>query len=223
MLKEKDTKTKKIGYPKCLGILLLLTGLTVLILTFYPIISAYLKYYFNPEPQKEVRVETVEEKDDDTQEEEDEEIIFLNKDFGLYIPKIGTNTKVIKNVDPYKRDEYINVLYTGVAHAKGSSTPNRSGNVFLFAHSTVNFYERRKYNVYFYLLSELDKDDSIYVSYEGQIYTYKVLEVKKVNPTEVDYLGTYSDEDTLTLMTCWPLGMNYKRMIVIAVRDNNQQ
>ncbi|HCC67735.1 TPA: hypothetical protein DEP90_00790, partial [Patescibacteria group bacterium] len=34
---------------------------------------------------------------------------------------------------------------------------------------------------------------------------------------------TYSDEDTLTLMTCWPLGMNYKRMIVIAVRDNNQQ
>ena len=219
MSKEKNNK-KKVGYLKYIGILLLLSGLTVLTFTFSPIISAYLKYYFNPEPKKEVRVEIVEEKDEDMQEEEDEEIVFLNEDFGLYIPKIGANAKVIENVDPYDEDEYINALYSGVAHAKGSSTPNRNGNVFLFAHSAVNFYERRKYNVYFYLLGELKKDDPIYVSYEGDIYTYKVLETKKVNPTEVEYLGTYLDKDTLTIMTCWPAGMNVKRIIVTGVRNN---
>ena len=219
MSKEKNNK-KKVGYLKYIGILLLLSGLTVLTFTFSPIISAYLKYYFNPEPKKEVRVEIVEEKDEDMQEEEDEEIVFLNEDFGLYIPKIGANAKVIENIDPYDEDEYINALYSGVAHAKGSSTPNRNGNVFLFAHSAVNFYERRKYNVYFYLLGELKKDDPIYVSYEGDIYTYKVLETKKVNPTEVEYLGTYLDKDTLTIMTCWPAGMNVKRIIVTGVRNN---
>lgn len=220
MLKEEDTKKKKQGYLKYLGILLLLGGLTVVILTFYPIISAYFKYYFNPQPQKEVRVEIVEDEQITEEIDEDTEIVFLDKDFGLYIPKIGANAKVVKNVNPYDEDEYINALYSGVAHAKDSSTPDSSGNIFLFAHSAVNFYERRKYNVYFYLLTELEKDDLIYVSYEGDIYTYQVLETKKVNPTEVQYLGTYSNEDTLTLMTCWPAGMNVKRMIVTAVRDN---
>lgn len=221
-MSEKNSKENKIGYlKKYLGILLLLTGLTVLIFTFSPIIKAYLKYYFTPEPTKEVRLEQVKEEKEETQEQEDEEIVFLNNDFGLYIPKIGANAKVVEDVDPYDKDEYTNALYTGVAHAEGTSTPDRSGNVFLFAHSAVNFYERRKFNIYFYLLGELEKDDPIYVSYEGDIYTYKVLEVKKVDPTEVEYLGTYMDRDTVTIMTCWPAGTNYKRMIVTGVRDNS--
>jgi sortase A len=226
MAKEEreNKKENKVGYLKYLGILLLLGGLSVLIFTFYPILKAYFTYYFNPEPVKEIRVEVIDDTNQEIQEpskeEKDDDIVFLNNDFGLYIPKINANAKVIENVDPYDEDEYTNALYTGVAHAKGSSTPNVNGNVFLFAHSAVNFYERRKYNVYFYLLGELKKDDPIYVSYDGDIYNYKVLEIKKVNPTEVKYLGTYSDQDTLTLMTCWPAGMNVKRMIVTAVRDN---
>lgn len=217
MSKERDNKKEKVGYLKYIGILLLLSGLTVLMLTFYPIISAYLRYYFKPEPQKEVRIEAVE----NIQIYEEEEIVFLDNDFGLYIPNIGANAKVVKNVDPYNEDEYTNALYSGIAHAKGTSTPDKEGNVFLFAHSAVNFYEKRKYNIYFYLLGELKKDDPIYISYEGKIYTYKVLETKKVEPSEVKYLGTYSDTDTVTIMTCWPAGMNYKRIIVTAIRSNS--
>jgi sortase A len=217
-----EESNKKAGYLKYLGILLLLSGLLVLIWTFYPIISAYSKYKVTQPDTESIKVEVVEESKEITEDiDKDTEIVFVDSNYGLYIPKIGANAKVIENVDPYDEDEYINALYSGVAHAKGTSTPNRSGNVFLFAHSAVNFYERRKYNVYFYLLGELQKDDPIYVSYDGDIYTYKVLETKKVDPTEVQYLGTYSDRDTLTLMTCWPAGMNVKRIIVTAVRDNS--
>jgi sortase A len=219
-MSEESKKKNKVGYLRYLGILLLLSGLSVIIFTFSPIISAYIKYYFAPETPQQIKLQPVEENTEPQEEEKDDEIVFLNNEFGLYIPKIGANAKVVKNVDPYDEDEYTNALYTGVAHANVSSTPDRTGNVFLFAHSAVNFYERRKYNVYFYLLGELEKNDAIYVSYEGDIYNYKVLETKKVEPTEVKYLGTYLDRDTLTIMTCWPAGMNYKRMIVTAVRDN---
>ena len=217
MLKEKSRP--KGGYLKYIGILLLLLGLSILIFTYYPAIRAYIDYKLLP-PPKETAVQIVNEGEQITKEiNKNTEIVFVDNDFGLYIPKIKANAKVIKNVDPYNEDIYINALIYGVAHAKGTSTPNSNGNVFLFAHSAVNFYERRKYNVYFYLLRELEKDDEIYVSYEGEIYRYTVFENKIVEPSEIKYLGTYLEEDTLTLMTCWPMGVDSKRAIVIAKRE----
>ena len=218
MFKREESKSLQVGYLKYLGILLLLGGIAVLIATFFPIIKAYLKYYLSPQPEKEVKVEISKEEEITQEITKETEVVFIDQDFGLYIPKIGANSKVIRNVDPYKESEYNNALISGVAHAKGTALPNQQGNVFLFAHSAVNFYERRKYNVYFYLLDELEKEDEIYVSYQGQIYNYSVLEVKRVNSSEVEYLGKYLPQDTLTLMTCWPAGANIKRTIVTAVR-----
>jgi len=219
MSKEKDKKSKA-GYLKYLGILLLLFGLGILYYTFQPFITSYLDYKFSPKPQKERKVELIKgDQEITTDIKKDTEIVFVDNQFGLYIPKIQANAKVVKNIDPYDFDAYSNALISGVAHAKGSSVPSETGNVFLFAHSAVNFYERRKYNVYFYLLGELEKDDPILVSYQGEIYKYKVLEFKVVNPSEIQYLGTYMEQDTLTLMTCWPAGSNTKRAIVTAIRD----
>ena len=216
---EEKSKSK-VGYLKYLGILLLLVGITILFFTYQPLIRSYFDYKFSPKPIEEVKVEIIKEDEEITTEiVKDTEIVFVDNNFGLYIPKIQANAKVIKNVNPYDYDAYRNALVYGVVHAKGTALPNENGNVFLFAHSTVNFYERRKYNVYFYLLGELKKDDPIYVSYQGEIYNYKVLELRIVKPSEVQYLGEYMDQDTLTLMTCWPIGSNTKRAIVVAIRD----
>jgi len=216
---EEKSKSK-VGYLKYLGILLLLVGITILFFTYQPLIRSYFDYKFSPKPIEEVKVEIIKEDEEITTEiVKDTEIVFVDNNFGLYIPKIQANAKVIKNVNPYDYDAYRNALIYGVVHAKGTALPNENGNVFLFAHSTVNFYERRKYNVYFYLLGELKKDDPIYVSYQGTIYKYKVLEFKVVKPEEIQYLGTYMEQDTLTLMTCWPVGSNTKRAVVTAIRD----
>ncbi len=218
--KKEVFKKLKGGYIQYTGILLLVAGFVFLLITYFPLIKAYFNYWLSPAPQQ-AEVEIVEEENDITESSDikkDTDIVFVDKDFGLYIPKIKANAKIIKNVDPYIENEYINALKYGVAHASGSSFPNQSGNVFLFAHSAVNFYEQNKYNVYFYLLNKLEEGDDIYVSYDGVVYQYSVLETKIVNPEETKYLDEYLDEDTLTIMSCYPAGTNWKRIIVIAVR-----
>lgn len=219
MSEEKDKKGKA-GYLRVIGILLLLLGILIVVYTFQPLIFSYIDYKLTPEPEKEIEVELIKgDQEITTDIKKDTEVVFVDNQFGLYIPKIQANSKVVKNIDPYDFDAYSNALISGVAHAKGSAVPSESGNVFLFAHSAVNFYERRKYNVYFYLLGELEKDDPILVSYQGEIYKYKVLEFKVIKPEEIQYMGQYMQEDTLTLMTCWPAGSNTKRAIVTAIRD----
>lgn len=215
---EKKYKNKKPRYIKYLGYLFLIIGLTTLIWIFYPIITTYIDYIFFPS-NKEIPVEISNDVEITKNINKDTDIIFIDNQFGLYIPKIKANAKVISNVDPLNKREYTNALVDGVAHAKGTSLPNEKGNTFLFAHSSVNFYDNRNYNIYFYLLTELKKNDEIYISYENSIYKYKVLETKIVSKYETKYLDKYMEEDTLTLMTCWPAGMNVKRVIVTAIRD----
>jgi len=214
MSRNKRETNKKV----LVGVVLLLLGLTALLLTYWPVIKAKISQYRFSGPSTSNVV--ISENGDITKEikPETEEVI-LDSKFGLYIPKIKSNASVVADVNPYNEKEYVKALETGIAHAKGTVTPNKEGNVFLFAHSAVNFYERNKYHVYFYLLNELKKDDEIFVSYNGIIYKYRVKEVKIVNRDEVKYLSKYSDQDTLTLMTCYPAGTDWKRTIVIAYRD----
>lgn len=202
-----------------LGVLLLLAGVTVLLLTYWPILSAYISFYSSPEPST-TNIEIAKDDEEVTKKiTKTTEKVVVDADFGVYIPKIKSNSKVVKNINPYDEAEYTKALETGVAHAEGTVTPDLNGNVFLFAHSAVNFYERNKFHVYFYLLPELKTGDEIFVSYEKNIYKYKVANVKIVNKEEVKYLSDYDKQDTLTLMTCYPAGSDWKRSIVTAYRD----
>ena len=208
----------KINKRVIAGVLLLLLGLSALLLTYWPLIQAKISQsrFTGPATNNVV----ISEEEEITREiKPDTKEVILDSKFGLYITKIKSNSSVIANVSPYDEKEYTKALQTGIAHAKGTVTPDKQGNVFLFAHSAVNFYERNYYDVYFYLLNDLKKDDEVFVSYEGVIYKYRVDEVKIVNRDNVEYLGKYSDEDTLTLMTCYPAGTDWKRTIVIAYRD----
>lgn len=210
---QKHTKSIKIT-----GILLLLSGVVFLLLTYRPVIFAYIKYLFAEKdntPQVQI-AQTDEQVNTDITK--NTETVFVDKEFGIYIPKIQTNAKIVPDVDTTNKSEYLKALETGIAHAKGSTYPNQKGNVFLFAHSAVDFYNQGNYSVYFYLLGELKAGDSIYISYKDQIFEYTVLETKIVSKTDTQYMGKYLEEDTLTLMSCWPSGTNLKRIIVTAVR-----
>ncbi|MDD4937600.1 MAG: sortase [Candidatus Shapirobacteria bacterium] len=148
------------------------------------------------------------------------EIIPVDTNFSIVIPKINANTKVIDNVDPFNSHEYQIALTRGVAHAKGSSTPNSGGNTFIFAHSAGNWYQANQYNAVFYLLNKLIKDDEIIIYYQSQPYHYSVIETKLVNASEINYLIGNSPNQ-LTLMTCWPPGTTLKRLLVIATLKND--
>lgn len=144
-------------------------------------------------------------------------IIPNDENFGIVIPKINANSKVVKNVNPFNSSEYQVALTKGVAHAKGSAYPGQFGNVFLFSHSSVNFYEASKYNSVFYLLSKLNKGDDIYIFYNKTKLKYKIVGKKTVSPNDVSYLAANnSKKHTLTLMTCWPPGTTLNRLIIVA-------
>ena len=150
----------------------------------------------------------------------------ISKDFGLVIPKIGVNVPVVDNVDGSNEKEYLWKLTEGVGHFKALKTPemevdgaypDQGGNIFIFGHSQIPGGDMSRYQGVFNQLSDLQKGDKVVVYYQGEKFEYRVVEGKVVEKTALEYLK-HTDEETLTLMTCWPLGFENKRYIVRAKR-----
>lgn len=146
--------------------------------------------------------------------------ILIPKDpkFGLVIPKIGANSTVIPNVDSSNEKEFLPILYQGIAHAKGTVFPGIPGNIYLFAHSSDNFWDVGRYNAVFYLLKDLTKGDDVVVFFENKRHNYVVSESVIVEGSDVSELVKSQEvgEERLILQTCWPPGTTWKRLLVIA-------
>ncbi len=181
------------------GILAILASLVIFILTFYPVFQVELKY----------ELQTI------SKPLSNKPMSPIDTDFGIVIPKIKANSKVVANVDPYNSREYQIALTKGVAHAKGTSFPGQQGNVFIFSHSSVNFYEAIRFNSIFYLLDKLNKGDEIDLYYHQKKFKYLVSEKKTVDPSSIQYLTGETSGKTVTLMTCWPPGTTFKRLIIV--------
>ena len=178
------------------GSLLIIASLLLFLYIFAPVAKVELNYALNKPKNLEIKP--------------------IDKEFGIVIPKIGANAKIIANVDPYNANTYQNALTKGVAQARGTAMPSEIGNMFLFSHSSVNIIDASRYNSVFYLLSKLEKDDEIDVYFKQKKYKYKVSEIKLVDAKDVSYLNPRTKNKQLTLMTCWPAGTTYKRLLVIA-------
>ncbi len=141
--------------------------------------------------------------------------------FSIIIPKLGATAKIWPNVDPLKEDDFLPKLQSGVAHAKGSVFPGMEGNVYLFAHSTDNFWDVGRYNAVFYLLKDMQPGDAISVYFENTRYNYKVDHTVIKDPSDVDLLihSQVPGKEQLILQTCWPPGTTWKRLFVIATPE----
>ncbi len=205
------------------GIALVAVSVFVLILTFLPVIVEEAKYQVLPKHENAMvvtRGEAEKISADDTRSSDD--VIYpVDEEFGIIVPKIGANASVVPDVDWQDPSAYQQALTRGVAHARGTSYPGMPGNIFIFSHSGVDFYEANRYNTLFYLLNKLVPGDEIYLFYKGQKFTYEVAEQKTVAPENVEYLKGDPAKKTLTLMTCWPAGTTLKRLIVIAGQVGN--
>lgn len=189
-----------------LGCLICISSVALLLLIFYPVIKEEIRYFLSSKSKTVALIST----------EKEDIIAPIDTKFGIIIPKIGANAHVVKNVDPNNEAIYQKALTKGVAHALGTSFPGESGNIFLFAHSSVDFYIATQYNAVFYLISKLEKEDSIALFYNGQEYLYKVSDKKIIAPTDVSSLTGKGSQNTLTLMTCWPPGTTISRLLIIA-------
>lgn len=184
------------------GLVLLIISLILFVLIFKSVIREELSYTY-----KNLR-------DSNISEDAKTDIEPIDTNFGIVIPKINANAPIVKNVDPNDPILYQRALAKGVAHARGTHMPGEVGTMFLFAHSSVDFYVANQFNSIFYLIHKLEKGDEIFVYYGGEKYTYAVDDVVKVSPESVEYLKADTTEQKIRLMTCWPPGTTLQRLIV---------
>lgn len=207
-MKTKKERSKKKNYLKFISNVLILSGVLVIGLIFYSPVVQEIKYrlrtvVLNP---KYIIHNT---------KYKEENIVPVSTDFGIVIPKINANAKIFYNVNPYDKKEFLPVLKKGVAHAKGTFFPGGGKNIYLFAHSTDAFYNAGSYNAVFFLIGKLNKGDEIDIYYKGQLFKYFVFEKKVVGPQATEYLK-HTNEEILTLQTCYPPGTTLRRLIVFA-------
>jgi LPXTG-site transpeptidase (sortase) family protein len=193
-----------------------ITGIAValLLVQYFPLIKAEITYIFRKSENKTAAVTLGEA----TNTSDQKTIRAADNDFSLVIPKIGVNIKVIPDVDPNNDQEYQQALSKGVAHAKGTSTPQDHKNTVLFAHSTDNFYNATRYNAIFYLLNKLEIGEKAYVVYDSRVYEYSVVKKQIVEKDAISYMEQ-QEKGRLTLITCWPPGTTLKRLVVVAELD----
>lgn len=141
----------------------------------------------------------------------------VNTDFSLVIERIGVNVPVVADVPVTNKDVYMESLKGGVAHANTSSYPSQDpGNVYIFAHTTVNFWELGRYARAFNLLRKLKVGDRAHLFYKDQDFVYEVINVEKFDGWNTYPITRSVIEPLLTLQTCDPPGTTIDRLVVTA-------
>lgn len=207
----------KIFFLRWIGNFLVISSLAGAFLTFWPVVKAEF-FYRKDRVQKTTYVVAGDQKPGVNLLgiERPLEITPLSTTFGIVIPKINANARVIDNIDAGDSKDYLAALKEGVAHAAGTAYPGEIGDTYLFAHSVGNFWEINQWNAIFYLLRELNPGDEVNIFYKDKRYVYIVYDKKIVEPNETGYLETITNFPRLTLQTCWPPGTTLKRLLVFA-------
>ncbi len=143
-----------------------------------------------------------------------------SREMKISIKDIGINNIIITpNVESYDENIYNKELKKGVAHFKGTPIPGDGGNSFIYGHSAVPSFMNRNNNipeVIFSKLENIDIGNEVVINKEGENLKYIVRNKKIIDPTDFTVFKQSGGKETVTLMTCWPLGIPAKRLIVIA-------
>lgn len=141
----------------------------------------------------------------------------VNKDFSLVIEKIGVNAPIVADVPITDDKAYFDALKNGIAHASTADYPSEQpGNVYLFAHASLNFWQIGKYSTVFNLVRKLEVGDRVDVFYEGRDYVYEVVNKETYRGFDIYPITRKVIEPIITLQTCDPPGTTLNRMVVTA-------
>lgn len=134
--------------------------------------------------------------------------------------KIPDYTEFTISVPKLKLDKGLvlvesNDLANTISHLPGSSLPGEKGNVFLSAHSAINFFKGIT-NAPFADLQNLQKGDLIEIFAGSAKFAYRVIDLKVVKPADLSVISSPEPNGRyISLMTCVPPGLNLKRLVVL--------
>jgi sortase A len=73
--------------------------------------------------------------------------------------------------------------------------------------------------VIFSKLENAEIGQTVRINRDNKELTYTIRAKKIVDPNDLSILQPKGSKETITLMTCWPLGIGAKRLILIADRN----
>ena len=119
----------------------------------------------------------------------------------IRIPSINVEAPVVEGDD-------WEALKQGAGHHIGSANPGESDNCIISAHNDI-------FGEIFRDLSNVDLGDEVFVYTARQVYRYVITQKRIIEPDEVSVMYSTSSP-VLTLISCYPYGIDSHRIVVIA-------
>lgn len=133
--------------------------------------------------------------------------------YNISIPRLGI-TNAVTTTQDYDLGKHLVSL-------PGTAIPPDKGNTVIFGHSTLpQLYNPRDYHTIFANVHKMQVGDEILVNVSNITYTYKVYSITIVDPSDTSPLTQTMDDSYLTIITCTPPGTVWKRLIISARIEN---
>ncbi len=144
---------------------------------------------------------------------------YTDKQNTLEIPKISISVPIVfsQNAD---KTSLMKDLDKGVVYYPGSVLPGQPGASVILGHSAPPGWPKIKYDWVFSNLDDLNVGDIIMIDLNNKQYTYTIKQKTIINKGD-DIPAYNSANNVLTLITCYPPGKDYQRIVVQAELNNN--
>jgi sortase A len=119
----------------------------------------------------------------------------------------------VENVPIYHGDSEA-TLAVGVGHIQQTSLPIGGNNT----HTVLVAHSGRVNDTLFTDLDTLKIGDVFYINVLSEKLRYQIINIKIVEPADVSDLSIEKGQDLATLVTCYPTGINNKRLLVTGKR-----
>jgi len=139
--------------------------------------------------------------------------------YAMVINKINVKAPVVWSKSALEEDLQKD-LQNGLVHYPKTGIPGQFGNAFITGHSSNYVWAQGAYNYILKNMNDLNVGDEIIITAtqeNGKVLSYKyVISIKEIVTPDDVRIFEETEKSTLTLTTCWPLGTNWKRLMIKA-------
>lgn len=127
----------------------------------------------------------------------------------LSIPKLNIQNATVSTIDTDIGSHLVNF--------PGTAIPPSKGNAAVFGHSSLpQLFDPKNYKTIFATVHTLVIGDKILVTANNLTYSYKIYSISIVEADDTSYLSQDTNDSYLTIITCYPPGTTWKRLIIRA-------
>jgi LPXTG-site transpeptidase (sortase) family protein len=144
------------------------------------------------------------------------EFPYTEKADSIEIPKIAIAAPLIF-VESESEEDYKAPLLKGVVHYYQSSLPGEPGQTIILGHSAPSGWPHINYDWVFSSLNDLNTGDEVFVNYKNHQYHYVVSGKLFLDKgEEIPSADLTNFKNVLILISCWPPGVNKRRIAIEA-------